>query len=210
MVGTFETRPVITSPDVRSFFEDSLHEVSERQGVSASKPTLTYVAGMLTRFSRTERLVEKTPDGKRIPVLALLYAKANSASSSDERSETMQRLGDVALFLSGVFSESFNRKLVDVDYCISMGSAAYDYLSEPVHTTPHNRSSTPVFAELSRKFTNFVDVLNEICEQSAGRSNRDLMRLYEVWLRTRSPRAAQQLRALGVTVSESSSSNRCH
>jgi hypothetical protein len=210
MVGTFESKPVITSPDVRSFFETSLQEVSERQGVSATQPTLTYVAGMLTRFSRTERLVEKTPDGKRIPVLALLYAKANSAPSANERSETMQRLGDVALFLSGVFSESFNRKLVDVDYCISMGASAYDYLSEPVHASPHNRDNLSVFAELSRKFTYFVDVLNEVCEQSAGRSNRDLMRLYEVWLRTRSPRAAQQLRALGVNVSEASTSRRSH
>lgn len=210
MVGTFESRPVIASSDVRSFFESSLHEVTERQGVRASEPTLTYVAGMLTRFSRTERLVEKTPDGKRIPVLALLYAKANEAASSDERSQIMQRLGDVALFLSGVFAESFNRKLVDVDYCISMGSAAYDYLSEPVHTPPRNRGNARVFSELSRKFAHFVDVLNEICEQSAGRSNTDLMRLYEVWLRTRSPRAAQQLRALGVTVSESSSSRRSH
>ncbi len=210
MVDTFESRPVITSSDVRSFFESSLHEVSERQGVRASERTLTYVAGMLTRFSRTERLVEKTPDGKRIPVLALLYAKANEAASPDERSQIMQRLGDVALFLSGVFAESFNRKLVDVDYCISMGSAAYDYLSEPVHTPPRNRGNAPVFSELSRKFAHFVDVLNEICEQSAGRSNTDLMRLYEVWLRTRSPRAAQQLRALGVTVSEASSSRRSH
>ena len=115
MAGTFEPSQVITSPDVRSFFESSLQVVSERQGISASQPTLTYVAGMLTRFSRTERLVEKTPDGKRIPVLALLYAKAQEAGTSHERSETMQRLGDVALFLSGVFSESFNRKLVDVE-----------------------------------------------------------------------------------------------
>lgn len=210
MVGTFESKPVITAPDVRSFFETSLQEVSERQGVSASAATLKYVAGMLTRFSRTERLVEKTPDGKRIPVLALLYAKANSASTADERSETMQRLGDVALFLSGVFAESFNRKLVDVDYCISMGASAYDYLSEPVHTSSHIRGNTSVFCELSHKFTHFVDVLNELCEHSAGRADRDLMRLYEVWLRTRSPHAAQQLRALGVTVSEASTSRRSH
>jgi hypothetical protein len=75
-------------------------------------------------FHAPRRLVEKTPDGKRIPVFTLLYAKANSASSAEERSETMQRLGDVTLFLSGVFAESFNRKLVDVNYCISMGATA--------------------------------------------------------------------------------------
>jgi len=61
MVSTFESKPVITSPDVRSFFETSLQEVSLRQGVGATQPTLTYVAGMLTRFSRTEAPSRKNP-----------------------------------------------------------------------------------------------------------------------------------------------------
>ena len=61
-----------------------------------------------------------------------------------------------------------------------------------------------MFSELSTKFARFVDVLNEICEKSAGRSNRDLMRLYEVWQKQGLPlpgalRAAQlqRLRAGG-------------
>ena len=62
----------------------------------------------------------------------------------------MQRLGDVALFLSGVFAESFSRRLVDVDYCIGMGASAYNYLSN--HNN-HARNAA-VFRELAMKFAN--------------------------------------------------------
>jgi len=37
----------------------------------------------------------------------------------------MQRLGDTALFIAGVFADSLNRKLVDVDYYVAMGGTAY-------------------------------------------------------------------------------------
>ena len=200
MLEGISVRTPITATDVRSFFEDSLADAMHHQQVAASEATVQYVARMLSYFSRTDRLVEKTPDGKRMPVLAMLYAKAQSSDDSHERNETMQRLGDVALFLSGIFADSFTRKLIDVDYCIGMGASAYGYLSD------HRQRSCDaiVFSELATNFARFVDVLNEVCEHSGGRAERDLVRLYGVWMRTQSPRAAAQLRDLGINISQGS------
>jgi hypothetical protein len=55
-----------------------------------------------------------------------------------------------------------------------------------------------VFDELSGKFAAFVDVLNEVSEQSALTSNSDLLRLYERWLRTGSRRSGDVLAARGI------------
>jgi hypothetical protein len=55
-----------------------------------------------------------------------------------------------------------------------------------------------VFAELATKFGALVDALNEIAAAARPPSNDELMRLYEVWIKTGSPRAAGRLRALGV------------
>ena len=206
MIEGVSTRKPIATTDVRRFFEDSIVDAMSHQQVAASDATVQYVAGLLTHFSRTDRLMEKTPDGKRMPVLAMLYAKAQASGDNTERNETMQRLGDVALFLSVVFAESFSRRLVDVDYCIGMGASAYNYLSN--HNN-HARNAA-VFRELAMKFARFVDVLNEICEHSAGRTYRDLMRLYEIWLRTQSPRAAAHLRAMGVNLSPVNSKSKFH
>ena len=55
-----------------------------------------------------------------------------------------------------------------------------------------------VFGELSEKFVGFVDVLNEVSERTSCSSNADLLRLYEKWLKTGSPRSGQLLVERGV------------
>lgn len=189
---------LIRSPDVRSFFHDTVDSTVRKQGVDATPGAVDYIADLLAHFSRTERLYEKTEEGLQPPVLAFIYGRAVHAGDCCERTECMRRLGDVALFLSGMFSESFERKLVDVDYCIAMGEGAYAWLSDAPLVAPIAREDRRVFAELAGNFARLVDVLNEIGEE--GRSDRDVLRLYELWLKTGSPRAAARLRAQGVEV----------
>ena len=55
-----------------------------------------------------------------------------------------------------------------------------------------------VFRELAGKFVAFVDVLGEVGETMHQREQRTLLRLYELWLRTGSPRLARRLRDLGI------------
>jgi hypothetical protein len=46
-----------------------------------------------------------------------------------------------------------------------------------------------VFAEIAAKFQRLVDALNDVSEMSWRSRDRDVLRLYEVWLTTGSPRA---------------------
>ena len=55
-----------------------------------------------------------------------------------------------------------------------------------------------VFAELAEKFQPMVDALNELSETSYSHSDRDILRLYEIWLKTGSPRSYALLKRLGV------------
>src|SRR5207247_11417846 len=106
---------------------------------------------------------------------------------------SLREIGDVSLFLSGFFSHSFRRKLVDVDYYVSIGGWAYTALSRVDSDT-----LSPVFGELAEKFVGFVDVLSEVSERTSCTSNADLLRLYEKWLKTGSPRRGQLLVERGV------------
>ena len=60
-----------------------------------------------------------------------------------------------------------------------------------------------VFAELSRKFVGFSDVLADISERTTLSSNNDLLRIYEKWLRTGSARDGQRLIELGIVPNNS-------
>ncbi|MBT6273171.1 MAG: hypothetical protein HOI95_03460 [Chromatiales bacterium] len=210
MLSGFDDRRIVASKNVHDYFEHAIEGALDHQGMKAQADTIGYVAAMLTRYCRSEKLYEDSIAGERTPVLTFIYKAAIDAETSIERSQLMQRLGDVALFLSGVFADSCARKAVGVDYYISMGQSAYTYLAEKKCTSPSTLPNCSISSELADNFVSFVDILNEICERSAGRSNQDLVRLYEQWTHTGSIRAAQKLAALGIPLGGSAISKSWH
>ena len=203
-------RPVILDTNVEEFFQQQIMIAAEHQGLAAREDTVHYVVKLLTAFVHARTLYEDTPDGPMIKPLALLYADAVSAPHPNVRNQALKRLGDVALFIAGVFPDSLNRQLVDVDYYIAMGGNAYSYLSDTSGNTLRWQSYRPIFDELARKFTAFVDLLGEVTEQCHFSEEGDVLRLYEVWLRTGSERSAQRLRKLGIQPPHASVSHRQH
>jgi len=184
--------------NLREFFRDTLHGALVRQHLSVEDQTEHYVVNLLTLFSRSEALYESTPDGLRLkPLVAMLCEALSAAPGSAERHRYLQRLGDVSLFIAGFFAQGFATKLIDVDYHIAMGGRAYGTLAQ---ATARGRGHVlaAVFAELSAKFQPMVDALNEVSESSGAQSDRDILRLYEIWLKTGSARCYTQLKRLGV------------
>ena len=201
MVNVEHQLKPLTESSLRSFFHDSLNRAISNQQVAADEATVWYLTNLLTVYARTEHLFDETQDGRALTPLAALYALAAEAGSEAERRLLLQRLGDVALFISGLFSGLFVRRrcLVDVDYYIAMGGNAYGYLSDKSTTSTREKSLATIFRQLSNEFVRFVDVLAEVGENAPGSDNRDVLRMHELWSRTRSPRLERRLRTLGVT-----------
>ncbi len=190
---------LVTVGDVREFFHAALHDALAGQHLRVREHTEQYVVNLLAMFLRSEALFEPGPEGRsQLRPLARLLAEAVETADAGLRYRLLQRLGDVALFISGVFPDSLGRKLVDVDYYIAMGGTAYSYLSEVAEQSERWHALGEIFDELAVKFSLFVGVLGEVTEQAHFAQNRDLLRLYETWLRTGSSRLFQRLQALGI------------
>jgi len=184
--------------NLREFFRDSVHDALARQHVAVEEHTEHYVVNLLTMFARSEALFEPTAEGARLRPLALMLAEAADAPSNGERTRALQRLGDVSLFVAGFFAQSFARRLVDIDYHIAMGGRAYGSLAASCGHGTRGRALAGVFGELAQKFQRLVDALNDVSEMSHTHTDRDVLRQYEIWLKTGSPRAHGILRRLGV------------
>ena len=186
---------------LKEFFRDALHDALAHQQVAVDDQTEHYVVNLLTLFSDTDALFDRDTGGceqrSRLKPLAMMLGEALEAPTHEARFRGLQRLGDVSLFIAGFFSAGFARKLVDVDYHIAMGGRAYGTLAD--HCGPaRGRTLRQVFAELAAKFTPMVDALNEISESSYQHSDRDRLRLYELWVKTGSERSRSLLRKLGI------------
>jgi hypothetical protein len=189
---------VVAVPNLREFFHDSVQKALRNQRVAVDDHTEHYVVNVLTVVARSEELYERTPEGVRLKPLAHMLADASAAPSSQQRDEALRRLGDVSLFIAGFFAQSFARKLVDIDYHIAMGGRAYGTLADNMRYSIRGQAFATVFLELARKFQSLVDVLNDVAEMAYQHTDKDILRLYEIWLKTGSPRAFAILQRLGV------------
>lgn len=168
------------------FFRELVEAAMQNQRVSAHELTSFYVVNLLAGFVHGDLQADREqPLGPRL-------ARALQTAGVAQR-DGLRKVGDQSLFLSGFFSDSFNRSLVDIDYYIRLGECAYRSLARQPH-----HSLADVFDELSDKFTTFVDVLGEVSERTSLSSNGDVLRLYEKWLRTGSRRSADLLAARGI------------
>lgn len=186
---------VIATTSLRAHFHESLRASASQRGTGVTDDAIHYVVEMLLRFLHTSHLFDPADDSRYIRPLAQYYAEAVARPDPRQRRMVLQRLGDIALFVSGVFSDSLNRRLVDIDYYVAMGGGAYGHLGQ---LTRRSRAHSSIYTELSERFVAFVDLLADLGINAARDHDGDVLRLYEVWLRTGSERAAARLRELGI------------
>src|SRR5499425_3378100 len=196
--------------NLREFFRDTLHGALVRQHLSVEDQTEHYVVNLLTLYARSEALYENTPEGLRLkPLVAMLCEALEAPAGTVERHRYLQRLGDVSLFVAGFFAQGFAAKLIDIDYHIAMGGRAYSTLADAPART-RSRVLGQVFAELAEKFQPMVDALNDVSETNYKHTDQDILRLYEVWLKTGSKRSFQILKRLGVDPTPAARGQRAH
>jgi hypothetical protein len=96
----------------------------------------------------------------------------------------------------GFFRENLRRRAVSPEYYAEMGRGAYGTLSRILRSPGADFSE--VFGELSSNFVECTEVIAEVRDEARETREADLVRLYEEWLATGSPRLAERLRSLGV------------
>lgn len=182
--------PLLREQTATEFFKDHIESALARQHLEAKGLTSFYLVDLLCRFTRPDRRIPFNDDEGQ--PLALRLARALDAGGLERRAR-LRNLADFSLFISGFYSDSLRRRAVDVDYYVSMGGYAYSSLARR-----EEDAFGEVYAELGRKFVPFMDVLSDISERTGQTTGRDVLRLYERWLRTGSPRAADQLISRGI------------
>jgi hypothetical protein len=185
---------LVTQP--QDFFRELVTDAMGRQKVSAQPETEFYLVNLLNQFIKTDRLYQRDANGSvREEPLAIMVKEALEEPAPSVQCARFRHIGDVSLYVGGYFQDSLNRKLVDVDYYIDMGGAAYQHAASRCSEEEILRT---VYEELAAKFAAFIEVLADVSEKTTPRTERDLLRLYELWVRTRSERAAKALQEAGI------------
>jgi hypothetical protein len=177
---------IVALASVTEFFHEALASALRNQRVAADQEVEAYLVQLLSTYSTT------TPDDAP---LGVKLASAQTASPED-RMRALRDVGDTSLYMSGFFAESLSRRLVDVDYYISLGGSAYGQLARAYER--RQPSAGEVFDQLGHHFGAYVEVLAEVSQTTSMSSPSGVVQLYERWLKTGSEWAERQLRKSGV------------
>ncbi len=182
---------IVLAPNLGEFFKDMLAAAREHQKVEVQESTEFYLVNLLAEFVPATQLF-RTAEHEAEPLAFML--KRAQESNGFERVRELKKLGDTSLYVSGFFADSFERKLVDIDYYISMGGRAYGVLSEIFQ----GGGAGSLYRELGEKFVKIVDLLSEVSERAALGTNQGAVKLYERFVRTGSERIARLLSEQGI------------
>lgn len=183
----------------QDYFRELITDAMGKQKVSTQPETEFYLVNLLNQFIKTDQLYSRDGDGSvRDEPLAIMVKEALEQPGIRAQSVLFRHIGDVSLYKAGFFQDSLNRKLVDVDYYIDMGGSAYQQVA--VRTEEEVIKS--LYLELANKFASLVEVLAEVSDRTTQKSEKDLLRMYELWVRTRSERAAKALQEAGILPNE--------
>jgi hypothetical protein len=179
----------------QDFFRELVTEALSHQQISTNPETEFYLVNLLNQFMKTDRLYEQSQDGSlQEQPLAFMIKEAIEQRQPQAQAAMFRRIGDVSLYTAGFFQDSLNRKLVDVDYYIDIGHTAYTTVASHVE----EEILRVIYKELADKFAAFVDVLAAVSDKTTPKSETDLLRIYERWVRTGSDRAAKALQDAGI------------
>jgi hypothetical protein len=161
--------------DYEKFFSNLVNEACEQRNFSTFPQATTYLVDLLVFYVNTTNLFdEKDTQGRHSRgTLAELLLKAGNAQRN-QKIGLLKKLGDTALYVSGFFGESLQRKIVNIDYYKEMGETAYSSLASYVQEDMVAR----IYREYSKNFIQFVDILTYISSR-AIRPSDNLLQLFE-------------------------------
>jgi hypothetical protein len=181
---------LVAEGNLFDFFHERVETAVIHQRSPVSENTVYYLSSLLAEQARREEEAER--EGTTLVELQHRAVQAPMA----EAVTLWRRLGDSSLLLTGFFRENLERRCISAAYCERMGATAYRSLEHLLDT--RGAGFAGIFAELAERYHACVEVLSEVRDETRERNDTDIVRLYEEWLVTGSPRVAERLRQLGL------------
>ena len=174
----------------RQFFLNKITAAQAKNDIRIDRDVEFYLVALLCDFIQP---AQRSPHLQQLDKPLALFLKETLEAPVHEQLTRFRILGDLSLYVGGFFQESFNRRLIDVDYYIAIGSTAY-------HKTAARagNSSRHVYEKLSHNFAVLVELVAEVAVVPVQSRTVDILATYDRWTRSNSQRLLQTLLELGI------------
>jgi len=190
---------IVAAGSVSEFFLEVVEDAIKARRVEATGGATSYLVCLLSDYAKPDVRAEEPLERP----LSFLLDEALHTVEPGPRFDRLRALGDGVLYACGFFGEHFEARGVATGYVMGIGTTAYGAASSMLRV-PNADDAAPgvdIYGELSSKFPAFVEVLSEVADATSAysaASAKQVLKLYERWLKTGSDRLAQALGAHGL------------
>ncbi len=174
----------------QQFFQEKITAAKAKNDIAIDSDVEFYLVALLCDFIQP---AQRSPHLQQLDTPLALFLKETLEAPGHEQLTRFRILGDLSLYVCGFFQESFNRRVIDIDYYIAMGSTAYHNTAAQIGS-----SSRHVYEKLSHDFALLVELVAEVAVIPAQSRAVDILATYDRWTRSNSQRLLQTLLELGI------------
>lgn len=164
-----ETKEIVLETSLQAFFYDQLLEVNKKNLNPLPNETVYYSSLIMDQFGESQRYFEVEEGKVREKILGTKLLES-SGQPRPVQKRMLRDIGDTALFMCGYFSDSVNKKLIDLSYYHELGRIAYRRLNSHI---PELYDYPEFYDLLSAKFQHLAEMIYLVSKKNEGLSTDD-------------------------------------
>lgn len=164
-----ETKEIVLETSLQAFFYDQLLEVNKKNLNPLPNETVYYSSLIMDQFGESQKYFEVEEGKVREKILGTKLLES-SGQPRPVQKRMLRDIGDTALFMCGYFSDSVNKKLIDLSYYHELGRIAYRRLNSHI---PELYDYPEFYDLLSAKFQHLAEMIYLVSKQNEGKNTDD-------------------------------------
>lgn len=126
-----DAKKILLTSSLQGYFFQGLAELNKKSLCPVPESVIFYSSDVLDKFSLSQEFFEVSDGKVREKVLGVKLLEATQLPR-EEQKRVYKEVGDMSLMLCGYFSESVNKKIIDVHYYAQIGRTAFGHLNNVV------------------------------------------------------------------------------
>ncbi|MGE3610779.1 MAG: hypothetical protein AB7I27_14400 [Bacteriovoracaceae bacterium] len=155
-------KKIILTANLQGFFFEGLYELNKKSLCPVPESTLFYSSEVLDKFALSDHFFEINDGKVREKVLGVKLLEATQLTR-EEQKRVYKEVGDMSLLVCGYFSESVNKKIVDLNYYAQLGKMAYSNLN---HVMPNFMDIPSFYNVLATSFESITTLMTILANKS--------------------------------------------
>ncbi|MEI6093273.1 MAG: hypothetical protein WCQ47_06280 [bacterium] len=184
---------LIITKQMDEFFKDQIDIAIKNQNVKISELAKLYLVNLLSKNTKENIVNGDLNQTYGDTPLSIIFHKS-LMEPIEQKKIMLKYVGDYSLYVGGFFSESFNRKIIDLPYYINIGGLAFSNLSK-VAGSSELRS---IYKDVCARFSTLIDILIEVSFDTNITKVEDLIKSYDRWAQTGSAVLKRKLMEKGI------------